>query len=98
MIPPEHRPPSIYDAFDSFLNVKTWHTKHAEDERRFFEALHLVVDDADFNPDQMGESFIQKLGLEEGHGVEGSDSVDHYVAAAWAVRTYRRVNNLGDDD
>jgi len=79
----------MYEAMEDFIAVPTWHTRHPEDERRFFAALNRIVDDEDFNADQMGEFFAQRLGLDnlpEDHSFNVAS--EHYVAAAWAVRRF----------
>ncbi len=43
----------MYQVFDNFLKVDTWHTAHPADEKRFFVALSGVVGDDAFNPDEM---------------------------------------------
>jgi hypothetical protein len=85
----------LYEAFDRFLSVDTWHTRHPSDEERFFIALKMVVTDLTFNPDNMGEYFRQKKKVsrdDEEHPF--NYSIDHYVAAAWAVKDYLKANKL----
>lgn len=50
----------MYDAFDGFLRVDTWHTQHRLDEERFFRALRTVVERNDFNPDALGTYIDEK--------------------------------------
>jgi hypothetical protein len=81
----------MYQVFDGFLAMDTWHTRHALDERRFFEALSSVVKDSNFDPEKMGEYFRQKTrstihANDNKHPFE--HAIAHYVAAAWAVKDY----------
>ncbi|WP_152048819.1 hypothetical protein [Aureimonas psammosilenae] len=85
----------MYDKLNSFMNVETWHTSHALDEERFFQALHQIVREDNFNPDKMGEYMRQKVGLSQNDD-EGaySQAIERYVAAAWAVKDYLEANRL----
>jgi hypothetical protein len=92
----EGRPPVMYEAFDDFLRVRTWHKRHPEDDERFFCALDRVVHQPQFNADSLGEYMDQKR--QNGEAAQANlvaeyyeDARDHYVAAAWAVRGYLRV-------
>jgi hypothetical protein len=58
----------MYEAFDKFLAVPTWHTTHDLDGERFYRALHQVVKDDAFNPDAMADDMHQKLGVPRGCG------------------------------
>jgi hypothetical protein len=79
----------MYQAFDSFLQIDTWHTRHPTDEERFFVALSKVVRNSKFNPDEMGEYMRQKTGSGAARGSHPFElAIDHYVAAAWAVQDY----------
>ena len=53
----------MYEAFDSFIRVGTWHTRHPPDEQRFHVALGEVEWSADFDPDQMANYLREKLNL-----------------------------------
>jgi hypothetical protein len=88
--------PNMYEAFDDFLRVQTWHSRHAMDEERFFQALSTVVHDPEFNPDQMGEHMDEKWHNGDfGVGEQIYEKArDHYVAAAWAVVGYLAANGL----
>lgn len=81
----------MYDVFDRFLNVGTWHTCHSLDERRFMQALHHVVRDPDFSADEMASYIRQKLG-DSAQNYE--DAIKHYTSAAWGVRDYLEANSL----
>jgi hypothetical protein len=85
----------MYEAFDDFLHVSTWHTRHPSDEERFFRALAAVVRNPQFNADALGKYIDQKR---EGGEIGLIDEVyddarDHYVDAAWAVSDYLRITN-----
>ena len=51
----------MYQVFDPFLAVSTWHTRHPSDETRFFRALVGVHQEPAFNADQMGD-YMRKYG------------------------------------
>ena len=51
----------MYEAFDSFINVSTWHTRHPNDEQRFHKALSKVVWSDDFSPEQIASYLRKKL-------------------------------------
>jgi hypothetical protein len=84
----------LYEAFDNFLEVGTWHTRHPSDEGRFFVVLHTVVKDPRFNPDQLGEYIRQKKKISRDDENLLNVAVDQYVAAAWAVKDYLKANGL----
>jgi hypothetical protein len=79
----------MYKAFDHFLGIETWYTRHTNDEERFLKALSNVVKNANFNPDEMGAYMRAKIGINR-DDVENAfnKAIDHYTAAAWAVRGY----------
>jgi hypothetical protein len=83
----------ICKAFDSFLNISTWCTRHPNDEQRFFCALRTVINHPDFHPDTMGEYMTEKLDLAKNPNDAYEESIDHYVAAAWAVKTYLKTTD-----
>jgi hypothetical protein len=79
----------MYEAFDRFLAVGTWHTNHDADGRRFYQVLSAVVRDPTFSPDQMGEYMRQKTGAKfsrQDHPFE--HDISRLVSNAWAVRDY----------
>jgi hypothetical protein len=85
----------MYKAFDSFLGIDTWHTRHPSDEERFFIALKKVVKEPHFNPDRMGEYIREKTGVSRNDEENPfNESIDHYVSAAWSVRDYLSANDL----
>jgi hypothetical protein len=51
----------MYEAFDSFIRVGTWHTRQPSDEVRFHLALGKVVWSDDFDPDRMANYLRDKL-------------------------------------
>jgi hypothetical protein len=85
----------MYEVFDSFLQMDTWHTRHPSDERRFFIALRNVVSDPSFSPDEMGSYMRSKLGINPDDRENAfSVSIDQYTSNAWAIRDYISANNL----
>jgi hypothetical protein len=82
----------MYQAFDKFLAVPTWHTHHDLDAERFYQALHKVVKADAFSPDAMADYMHQKLGVPRGGANNYSNAaIDRYAAAAWAVRDYLKA-------
>jgi hypothetical protein len=85
----------LYEAFDNFLEIDTWHTHHPTDEQRFFTALNKVVTNPKFNPDNLGQYIRGKKGVSRDDGENAFNvAIDNYVAAAWAVKDYLKANNL----
>ena len=85
----------LYDVFDKFLAVSTWHTRHPSDEQRFFTVLASVVKDPRFNPDELGEYFRQKKAVSrDDESNFFKVAIDDYVAKAWAVKDYLKANGL----
>ena len=82
----------MYKAFDEFLVIPTWYTRHTEDERRFFIALNGVVNKRNFNPDALGEYMDQKRKNDPTFARLTKKAYEearrHYVSAAWAVKRY----------
>lgn len=85
----------MYEVFDGFIDVPTWHTRHAFDEQRFHEALNKVVWSDEFNADQMAEYFRTKLKIAlEDHESHFAKAIDRYRDDAWAVKDFLKHNNL----
>jgi hypothetical protein len=85
----------MYEVFDSFLRVDTWHTRNTQDETRFFIALKPVVSDPSFNPDEMGRHMRDKLGIDPDDRENPFNiSIDRYASDAWAIRGYLCANRL----
>jgi hypothetical protein len=85
----------MYEVFDSFIKVSTWHTRHPNDERRFLTALAEVVWSDEFNPDQMRDYFRSKLNISPNdHESEFAKDIDRYCSDAWAVKDFLKYNNV----
>lgn len=85
----------MYQAFDDFLAMDTWYTRHPLDEKRFFVALSKVVSDPKFSADELGRYMRQKKNVAQDDQQNTFNiDIDHYVAAAWAVRDYLKANKL----
>jgi hypothetical protein len=82
----------MYQVFDPFLAVSTWHTRHPSDETRFFLALQKAVRDPAFSPDTMGAYMRKKTGATAGGELD--QSIDQYVTYARAVRTYLEATGV----
>jgi len=79
----------MYRTFDNFLARDSWHTRHPRDETQFFVALDSVVKESQFNPDKMGLYMRQKTHPPVNTKDHSFDiAIEHYVAAAWAVKRY----------
>jgi hypothetical protein len=88
----------MYEAFDAFLRIPTWYTRHPNDEERFFLALATLVRDPQFDPDSFGQHIDQKRerGEQAQARLREEDyfiARDHYVHAARAVQRYLRVTS-----
>ena len=80
---------TTYEAFDSFLNVDTWHTGHPNADERFYRALHQVVANSDFNPEKMREYMRKKKNIpQEDHESEFAKHIEDRTSNAWAVKDY----------
>jgi hypothetical protein len=85
----------MYEAFDSFIRVGTWHTRNPNDEERFHVALGEVVWSDDFDPDQMATYLREKLNLPpEDHGSYFALTINRYCDDAWAVKDFLKYNNV----
>ncbi len=73
----------MYSVFDEFLGRDTWSSRHPIDVKVFNQKLKLVVSDAKFIPEEMGEYFRDYCcnpALDE--------AVEKYVSDAWAVKEF----------
>lgn len=77
----------MYEAFDFFLNIDTWHTRHPSDENRFFVCLNKVVRHEEFSPDEMGEYMRQKTGRTDRRDPLAGQ-IDKYVALARTIKQF----------
>jgi hypothetical protein len=78
----------MYDVFDSFLAIDTWHTLQPADQERFFCALRKVINNRNFSPDGLAEHFDRspaRKSLDEDAYLHARD---YYVAAAAVVKRY----------
>jgi hypothetical protein len=78
----------MYQVLHRFLANPTWYTRHPVDEKRFFQALHLIVRDDAFNADAMGKYMFQETGLSPDSDDTRARAIESYVGDAWAVRQY----------
>ncbi len=84
----------MYEKLDSFMATDTWHTRHPSDEKRFFMVLHELLKNRDFDPEEMAEFMRQRVGTANNPAHPLRPAIDHYTAAAWAVKGYVEANNL----
>lgn len=77
----------MYEAFDSFLNTDNWYRSNVQDEERFYRALSAVVQNADFNADNMGHYFREQK------GEHYAGYISRMVSQADAVRGYLQATN-----
>lgn len=88
---------TIYNVFDKFLRVETWHTSHACDDRRFYECLHEVVEETNFDPEAMGSYMRNAKGVDSDEHPY-AERIRELVSNAWAVREYLAVAGLSAYD
>jgi hypothetical protein len=72
----------MYEIFDRFLRIDTWHTHHPSDRERFFQALARIVNNPKFSPDELGRYMRGKVNS------AFEPYIRDYISAAWAVREY----------
>ncbi|HTQ14388.1 MAG TPA: hypothetical protein VMH86_10980 [Rhizomicrobium sp.] len=85
----------MYEVFDAFLAMDTWHTSHSLDDQRFYRALDTVVRDPDFNADDLRRYLREKLNIaRDDHTGHFSKAVDLRAMQAWAVRDFLAANDL----
>jgi len=83
----------MYEAFDPFLNIDTWHTRHPFDEQRFYAALDTVVWSEEFNPDNMAAYMRSRLNLRQDQRDSPFEpAIAHYTTSAWAVKDFIRYS------
>lgn len=86
----------MYEVFDSYLNVETWHTTHQRDDERFYQALDQVVRRTDFHPDDMAEYFKQKVGTsEDGGGGPFEAAIERREHQASAIADFLKCTGSG---
>jgi hypothetical protein len=79
----------MYEVFDTFLAMDTWHTSHPLDDDRFYKALHRIVRDDEFNPDEMGRYLFMKTGVQRDNEEDSRvNSIGRRVSQAWSVKDY----------
>lgn len=83
----------MYEVFDSYLNVQTWHTNHDADQERFFRALAEVVHETNFSPDEMGAYMRTQKNVDRDDEDQSAfnHTIDHRVTQAWAIRDYLQL-------
>lgn len=77
------------------MGVDTWHISHPYDKERFFKALHQMIREPNFNPDEMGEYMRRKacVSRDDDDNVY-NQAIDDYVTAAWTLKDYLKANGL----
>jgi len=78
----------MYQVFDKFLAVETWHTTHPLDSERFYRALDQVVREENFNADTMARYMREKIGVSSDDESYFAAAIRRYSRDAWAVRDY----------
>jgi hypothetical protein len=85
----------MYEAFDSFITVDTWHTGHACDDGRFYQALNRVVWFEEFDPQKMAAYLRTKIRCPpEDHTSHFAMAINEYRAHAEVVSDFIRFNEL----
>lgn len=88
---------NLYAAFDPFLTSPTWCADWTGDDLlRFHRALYAVINEAGFDPDQMGRYLRQKVGVPDDDGKVNplAWKIEELVAMAHAVRDFLNVNRV----
>jgi hypothetical protein len=85
----------MYEAFDAFIGVDTWHTGHAFDEERFYMCLYNVIWEPGFDPDGMA------LYLRDFKNISNDDyesafakDVERLRSQAWVVYDFIKHNSV----
>lgn len=78
----------MYDAFNQFLNVDTWHTHHPSDDYRFYSALSTVINEPSFSPDDMAGYMYSYHGLDSADNSAFSHRVESLRGAARHIQDY----------
>lgn len=80
----------MYEALDPYLDTDTWHTDHAYDDRRFYEGLRRIINEPNFNADQMGEYMRAKKGVDRNNPDQDAfnEVIDKRVTQADAISEY----------
>ena len=86
----------MYEAFDSFLKVGTWHTTHPKDDERFYLALREVVLQRDFSPEKMREYFQEKVGLGDDESHPTMEAITRRYHQAETIADYARTIAMAD--
>jgi hypothetical protein len=85
----------MYEAFDRFMEIDTWHTMDSNDEMRFFRALDLIVWSPDFNPENMVDHMRANENIPSDDFDSGfARAIDRYRDKAWAVKDFIKYTNL----
>jgi hypothetical protein len=79
----------MYEVFDSFIGVDTWHTRHPLDIRRFNKALRKVVWSNEFDPEAMAEYLKNKVA---NHPLQSK--VDRYFEDASTIKEFLKDNDI----
>jgi hypothetical protein len=80
----------MYQVFDEFLAIETWHTCHPLDERRFFRALHQVVRNPEFSVEALRRYMLHKFELSQSYDIADyrAIAIKSYTDQAQTVRDY----------
>jgi hypothetical protein len=85
----------MYDVFDSFIDIETWHTRHPSDLSRFYKALNQAVWSDNFNPDEMADYLRHRRKIPtEDHESKFAKTIDRYRDDAWAVKDFLKQNKI----
>jgi hypothetical protein len=85
----------MYEAFDSFIGMHTWHTNHPLDEQRFYKALNNVVWLDEFSPERMASYMRTKLKIpSDDHESHFAKCIDQLCHDAWAIRDFLKCNSV----
>lgn len=84
----------MYQVFNSFLQMDTWHSEHPRDLERFNRALAAVILKPHFNPDEMANYMYAVKGISNNSEHPLADAIENRRAAASAVHEFYAANGM----
>jgi hypothetical protein len=78
----------MYEAFDHYLAVSSWHSDKDGDRRRFYLALDKVVREPAFDPELMGDYMRAKVHVAASSGDFRDNAIARRTTDAWAVKDF----------
>lgn len=82
----------MYEAMNPWMDMDTWHTSEVPDTERFLRGLDKIIDNRNFNPDEMGEYCRRRQNIApEDHESTLANAIYKRVSDAWAVKEYLAI-------